>query len=551
MTRLNLYQFIIMVACATPALADVQVPLDRSDPGLATRQATSHDEPSAPPAAPSSFAPAPANDISASSAPVAISAITVLGGDDLPADAIKAATSPFFGHRLSNDDLHDLLSTISGVARARGYLFARSSIPAQTIGGGVLRIELDEGHIDDVRLEGTDDKAVRAILATLRGHAPKREEVERQVMLADDLPGVSIGQIRFVREGDKGILIVPVTRRRVAGDVWVDNWGDHELGPVRAQLAVDFNGLLGDRDKLSVSGLVTPLQARELQVIWGRYAYQINEAGTELAVFGSYGRTRSGGFLRDVEANGKSTGAGASVTQPLLRGRKVSLWLNAELDYFAIDQWASDSLIRRERVTTANLSVNGYLPLAGGRLRAGVGITQGLDIFGATVAGDPLASRPDARGRFTMAGAWASWSGRLAGPFSAKLAVSGQVASRPLLAINQISIGGPVFGRAFDFSERSGDEGILSSAEFQATLWDRSQGLLRWGQIYTFADAGSVSNIRNHFGTGQLYSAGVGARVTLGKSVKLGLEAAFPLNADRFETGDKTPRISASLTSSF
>jgi hemolysin activation/secretion protein len=550
MARLNLYQIIAIVSCATPALAVVQVPLDRTDPGLAIRRAAGDPEPPAPAPRKAVSAPESADGIVMTSV-VAISAIKVLGGDDLSADTMRAATESFIGHRLSSDDLHDLLSTVSGVARAKGYLFARSMIPAQAIGSGVLRVELDEGHIDDIRFEGADDKAVRAVLGTLRGHAPKREEVERQVLLAQDLPGVSIGQLRFVRENGKGILIVPITRNRVSGHAWADNWGDHQLGPVRAQLAVDLNGLVGDRDELSMSGLVTPLQPRELQAVWGRYAYQVNNSGTEIAVFGSYGHTRSGGVLRAFHADGKSAAAGASVVQPILRGRKISLWLNGELDYFAIDQWTAGSLVRRDRVTTANVSLNGYVPLAGGRLRTGVGVTRGLALFGATASGDPLASRPDAGGEFTMASAWANWTGRLAGPFSMKLAVSGQVASRPLLAINQIAIGGPVFGRAFDFSERSGDDGILGSAELQAKLWDRPRGLLRWGEIYTFADGGSVSNLRNDYGTGQLYSAGVGTRMIVAKNVNLSLEAAFPLNNDRFETGDKSARISASIASSF
>lgn len=550
MARLNLYQFVAMLGCATPALADVQVPLDRTDPGLAIRQAAGDPQPSnlAPQHAMS--APEPAGGIATMPA-IAISAIKVFGGDDLHADTMRAAVAPFIGHRLSSDDLHDLLSTVSGLARARGYLFARSTIPQQALGSGVLRVELDEGHIDELRLEGGDDRAVRAILGTLRGHAPRRQEVERQVMLAQDLPGVSIGQLRFVHQDGKGILIVPVTRDRVSGHAWADNWGNHELGPVRAQVAIDFNALISDRDELSVSGLVTPLHPRELQVIWGRYAYQINDSGTEIAVFGSYGRTRSGGYLRAFDANGRSKAAGASVAQPILRGRKISLWLNAEFDYFAIEQWASRSLVRRDRVSTANVSVNGYVPLAGGRLRAGIGVTRGLDLFGATAAGDPLASRPDARGEFTMAGAWANWSAHLSGPFTAKLALSGQIASRPLLAINQIAIGGPTFGRAYDFSERSGDEGFLASAELQAKLWDRPQGLLRWGQIYAFADGGSVSNLRNDYGTGPLYSAGVGTRMTVGRTFNLGLEAAFPLSSDRYETGDRSPRVSASIASSF
>src|SRR3546814_3082514 len=106
-------------------------------------------------------------------------------------------------------------------------------------------------------------------------------------MLADDLPGVEIGKVRFVREEERGVLIVPATRNKFAGRANIDNRGTSELGPVRMQLAVDFNGVIGSNDALTVQGTVTPLQPRELQVGFVRYALQVGTAGTELATYAS------------------------------------------------------------------------------------------------------------------------------------------------------------------------------------------------------------------------------------------------------------------------
>jgi hemolysin activation/secretion protein len=545
---------LITMAMASPALADAQVPLDRTDPGLATQQAPyAADEQSkpAPDARPTIEPASSRDDRVAAPSGVVVGAIRVVGGDDIAPAEMMAAISSFVGHQLSTEDLRDLLSTVSGVARSKGYIFAHSTVPAQTLEAGVLRVELDEGHVDDVRLTGKQSPAVKAIVERLKGHAPTKSEVERQLMLAGDLPGVSIGNVRFERDGVKGILIVPVSLDKVAARAWLDNRGTRALGPFRAQLAVDFNGLISNRDQLTVSDLASPAQPRELNVVSARYAYQLNDRGTEFAAFAAYGRTRSGDLWRAYDSNGKSVNAGASIAQPLIRSRKVSLWLNGEFDYFAVDEWFAGQRVRRDRVSTASLSVNGYTPLLGGRLRAGLGVTQGLDILGSTANDDPLASRPDAGGRFTTFGAWANWVGNLTGPFTAKFAVTAQASTKPLLAIEQITVGGPVFGRAYDFSERAGDRGILGSAELQAKLLDRNKGLVRWAQIYGFADGADVGNLRNAYGTGQLYSAGIGARAKLGGALRVGVEAAFPINADRYETGDKTPRISATAEAAF
>lgn len=543
-----------LFGAATPAVADAQVALDRADPSLATRATQDLNSPSSrPPASPRpALAPSPAGNVDvAAGSGVVVRAIEIVGGYDIAPGDMAAAVAPYVGHRLSQDDLRDLLGTVSGVARARGYIFARSSIPAQALAAGNLRVTLDEGYISAIRLTGASDNAVGAILAVLRGHAPKQAEVERQLMLAEDLPGIRLGQPRYVREGDDGVLEVPVTRDRIVGRGSIDNRGTRELGFERAQLAADLNGLVNNRDQLSVQALVTPFQPRDLQVVSAQYSYWPTDGGTQFGIYGSYGRTRSDGYLRQFNATGESESVGVAVTQPVLRGRRASLWLGGGLDYVAVDEHFSGTVVRRDRLATANLSVNGYVPLAGGRLRAGLGVIQGIDALGATRAGDPLASRPDADGRFTVFSDWANWAGTLIGPFSARLAITSQLSTQPLLAVEQITIGGPAFGRAYDFSERSGDQGVLGSSELQARVWHSADGLLRSAQLYTFADAGRVINLRNAFGTGQLYSAGIGARLTLAHSLMLGGEAAFPINANRSDTGTRAPRLSASLSSSF
>jgi hemolysin activation/secretion protein len=350
---------------------------------------------------------------------VVVRAIIVNGARDIPRKEMDAALSTFVGHRLTQDDMQDLLSTLSGLARARGYVFARSSIPAQTLDSGVLHVDLDEGRVDEVRLTGQANKAVLAILDGLCGYAPRQQEVDRLLTLAQDVPGVRLGQARYEREGDRGILIVPLVNDRGAGHLAVDNWGTGALGPARVQLGYDFNGLIDDKDALSLSVMVTPAQPRELHSFWGRYARQIGHGGTEVAIYGGFGATNSGGAWRAYDANGRWVTAGLSVAQPLLRGRKVSLWLNASLDYIAVNQWFSDAMVRRDRVTTASLSLNGYMPLAGGRLRAGAGVVQGLDVLGATQAGihwprvlKPMASSPASTPGATGLAPWSARSAR-------------------------------------------------------------------------------------------------------------------------------------------
>ena len=107
-------------------------------------------------------------------------------------------------------------------------------------------------------------------------------------------------------------------------------------------------------------------------------------------------------------------------------------------------------------------------------------------------------------------------------------------------------VGGTAFGRAYDFSQRFGDQGVLGSIELRRRYDDLIPGL-DWVQAYGFADGGYVTNKAGGFGSGALYSVGSGLRFGKGKA-ELGIEAAYPLNADPTHGETKDPRINLSVS---
>ena len=60
--------------------------------------------------------------------------------------------------------------------------------------------------------------------------------------------------------------------------------------------------------------------------------------------------------------------------------------------------------------------------------------------------------------RFVAANYTLDWTRSLGKPFSLVLASAGQVASRPLLATMEFGLGGPMFGRGYDYAERTGEQ---------------------------------------------------------------------------------------------
>jgi hemolysin activation/secretion protein len=541
---------VAFAALALPAVVNAQeTPAARQDVGALSRAAL------------------PANDSHATAEPgpvetarqtagdalegVTIGAIHVTGAPEITQSQFAAAIAPYVGRTFSGGDTQDLLGALSDVARKQGYVFATSRIPPQTLAAGVLTVEVAEGNIDAVRIEGAQRPEVARLLAPLAGRPARSEELDRLLVLASDYPGVTIGKVRYSVEDGQGVLVVPVTYDRVRGWASVDNRGSKALGPVRAQIGVDVAALLAEDDRVTLQGVITPTQPGELTVLYGRYAYLLPGAGTELALAVTYGSTDSGGRWKNFDPHGHSIGVNASVSHVLLRGRRTSLWAAADFNYVSIDHWWDGLRSQRDRVASFGVSLNGYTPLAGGRLRAGAGLERAAPLFGASESGDPLTSRPGAGSDYTVYRAWANWVGKLAGPVSARLAVTGQLASDPVFAIDQLTVGGPYFGRGYDFSERAGDKGLLASGELRSDIIDRSSGFMRWLQLYAFADAGVAHDLNDAYGTGDLYSAGAGARFKLAEDLRLEIEAALPINEPRYDAGDKSPRISAAIGTEF
>ncbi len=145
-----------------------------------------------------------------------VSAILLDGLVALPPAEFADIVQDYAGRELSSAQLADLSTALAERARSRGYLFATAMIAPQTLEQGVLRIAVDEGAIDEIRVEGVQDAAIAAQLAPLLRAGPVTlPKLERHVLLADDVSGVRIRRTRYERDGDRGILVVEATQRQI------------------------------------------------------------------------------------------------------------------------------------------------------------------------------------------------------------------------------------------------------------------------------------------------------------------------------------------------
>ncbi len=474
-----------------------------------------------------------------------VGAVNIEGGREIPRDVFAAAIERFIGQAADAAKLQTMARAVADAARGQGYLFASAMVPEQVVDSGTVTVRLDAGAVDRVRVIGSDNKRLRRTLERIVGKAVRKEVLERHLLLAGDIPGIRVESTRYVREGDGATLIVDVAEDRVSGSAGLDNHGSHDIGPARLRLRLDLTGLLDDGDQLTTQLVVTPLQPKELAYGSVRYTIGISSA-TQLGVAAAVGQTKPGGALFAGRLEGKSLYGAIFVNHALIRSNKTNLWVNAELAWLRVDQNFDSIAAQRDEIVTLTLSTTASTKLGGGRLWGGLGVVQGL---GVTKAGDPMSSRGDASGVFTKAVAWANWTTSLTKQVSVRFAANGQLSNRPLLSAQEIGVGGPGFGRAYDFSERFGDNGVLGLIELREQF-DRIMPGVDWVQLYQFIDGGYVENLRGGFGDGERWSAGAGFRAAMGKT-SISVELAFPLNAPRFDTGSHAPRVNLTVGQDF
>ena len=482
---------------------------------------------------------------------VFVGAVTLSGLQALtPADFADIIAARI-GRTLAPEDLAMLANAVSERIRARGYPMGIAWIDAQRVTNGVLVVRVDEGRIDEIRLEGSPNAAVRDALMPLQNGMPVRlGDIERRLLLAGDIDGVRVQSSRFFREGDRGVLLVNTSHDRLAGHFVASNQGTKPIGPEQARFQVNVNGLLASDDSLALGYSTAPFEPSELQFGFVRYEKRISPSGTELAVSGSASVTHPGAYLDALDIKNRSWYVSVSGLQPLLRRKGASYWLEGEFALRNLTQWRSGVRTRRDQIAIGRLTLYGYRNFAGGRLRTSATLSQGLGILDSTKAGDPLASRRDADGTFTALNAWTDWTADLGSNLSMRVAAQGQLASQPLLISEEAGLGGTNFLRGYDWGERTGDEGLMGMAELRYSF-NRPFNLIKRAQLYAFVDGGTVSNQENGFGSGALASTGGGVRLDITAKLGLSLELAVPLTGPRYDTGNRAPKVNFSFARSF
>lgn len=462
-------------------------------------------------------------------------------------------------------ELFNIVQSITNFYRNAGYILSRAILPPQHVKGGVVRIRVIEGYIDQVTVQGQYNGAycmVEHFGQRIKECPPLfLPRLERYLLLTNEIPATAV---RAVLTPSKtkigGADIALVTQNKpITGYVSYDNYGTRYIGPQQMTGNIALNSWVTSGDATNFTITKTP-KGGELTYTDLNWSTPVDDNGTRWLLGWTRVHTHPLFVLGPADIDGLNSNYYTNLYFPTLRTRTQSLTWRLGLSYLDSDVEAFDQRLYMDHIrpldfgASWNFSDN-YL---GTNLISG-DIRQGLPILGYTSDINPATaqtSRPGGRGEFTKIAIQLTRLQLIDGPWSVFGVLQGQWAFQPLLASEQFVFGGPVLGRGYDIAELIGDKGAAGSVELRYDMG--TQRMISGLQFYAFYDAGIIWNFKLIGGVPRQLSAssaGTGVRFTFTKWISGNLMWAQPLTkkvaAELLAGNGWRPRVFFSVVASF
>lgn len=482
-----------------------------------------------------------------------LTSMLIQGVSAYPLADLAGAYDHQLARQVTVDDLVQSATAITERYRSDGYFLTRAVVAETSPSTGSARIVVFEGYVSELQVTGEGARAVRPILEPLLNQRPLTiAELDRRLALASDAPGVTLtSRIEpVIGEPAQHRLVVHAEMAPASVGLYADNRGSEAQGPWQVYLSGSKNSALTPGDQLFLAVLTVPASPDELTYAEAAYSLPTPDGGrVRFGVSGYDADTpmkNGGGWI-----GGRSRMASVTLSHPLVRSRDDNLWLNAGLDVRRVGQHYPATGLAEETLTVARVSLAGRKQYSPGYVAGSVQLSKGLDALGAATRTSPLNTRSDATGEFFKVNAQVSAYRDFSKYVGLYVQAAGQWSDDALLGSEEFFVGGPTYGRAYDYGETSGDTAAAATVEARIG-YDPKGDLIAFAQAYAFFDAAKVWNkAPGKDWSESLNSAGFGSRLTFGRKTTLRIEVAKPLSRAPYNEGDKGWRTFISLSREF
>lgn len=451
-----------------------------------------------------------------------VRALELVGNTVFSDEELTSSVATFLGRPLDSSDLERIRRILTSLYVDAGYVNSGARLPEQTVADGRLRIEITEGVLSEIRIEGLEHYRPAVLEARLarRARGPLRVgELESALRILSQDPRIERLDARLEPGSMPGTSVLRLEIDEddpAALGLAFDNHETPSVGDFAGHADVGHDNPLGFGDSFGAAFSV----AEGLYRIGGSYALPVHPSGTLIRFDGRYSKTtitdstrdQAGDSVLELDIENESASYGFGVSQTLWR--TPTDWLEAGLSFdrresvstlngepFSFSEGLEDGEAKLH-VLRGDLSWTRRMRASALALRSTV--SYGLDAFDSTIS---RGSVPD--------GVFVTWVAQLR--FLHRLERSGielglrgdlQLADRSLLPLEQFAIGGPGSVRGYATNQLAADQGFSAGIEARTPLVKTATGRSILA-ITPFAELGRVWNQdRPSFGRVTLASLG-------------------------------------------
>ncbi|WP_065868126.1 MULTISPECIES: ShlB/FhaC/HecB family hemolysin secretion/activation protein [Stenotrophomonas] len=501
-----------------------------------------------------------AEPASAAVATVQVAKVSVEGVGEHPAssisrDSIEAVAnqalheiSPTLPAALSFPQIEQITARVTQAYRDAGFLVSVAYIPPQQIGDSqTLTLKVIEGRVGRVLVQGSQryrDDQLNASSLGLIGRPLRQAELERALLYARDLPGVSVTSVLQPgqNEGETDIVLVAKDSAHpyeiTAG---LNNYGTDSTGKYRAEVAVSAFNALGAGDVLAASlgyGL-DPADSWQAALSLSVPSAQVDGLSAIAGISRSEMEINSGPFAA-MRLTGPTTlfyagGDWKFIQRNDLQVQASARWIHEESELEGLGMLLSRHSFD---VLDAGISLRHTDRRWRGMNLAQVSLRKSVNDESSPFNWLYTAHAP----YFWVARTSVARLQALPGNQRLLLRSSAQFTEDALTPLEQFSVGGPTSVRAYPLSNALGDRGVQATFEYQVSapgFADTPSPFdgRRWGDlvdINLFYDWGRTSPAPDNRRLGVLpitlegAGVGLGLRLPWKPELRLEMSAAKP-----------------------
>ena len=455
--------------------------------------------------------------------------IRITGNTVLPDPVLDELTAAYAGRSLGFADLAALRDRITLAYVERGFITSGATLPDQSVVEGVVEIRVIEGKLADIEVETSGrfrPNYFRSRIAARQSGVLNVTELREQLELFQLDPRVK--QVRAAleptaRRGLSELRVTIVENPFYSLRADFDNLRTPSIGALGGGGEVRLANLVGVGDTASANFVAS----EGLGQFQASFALPINLWDTSLGAHYQYshGNVVNGDF-KSLGIESESQTLGFELRQPLHRSLQTTVTASLRADWRrgqsflfggAIGLPTAYSEEGKSQLSVLRLGVDASYRTRAQSLAFRSQLSFGLDVLGATQS---PAGIPD--GEFVTWLAQVQWAGRLPGTDAQLVArFDTQIASAPLLPLEQFAVGGFYSVRGYRENAAVRDNGFAGSFEFRLPIYQRREPAIRV-ELAPFFDVGRSWNDDERPGKLNaspitLASMGLGLRVAFGQ----------------------------------